>query len=1144
MAEATERLLLQVDAATELLRRHLADGEQPLARFERRADQMAQRVEQSIGDMGKRFGNFAQLADDAAQRAQRSFEASFGQVQRIAAQAIKGPTIDGRVNLGADDLRAGAAAAQEQARAFELIGDAAQRTAARVGDTSEATRLFIQATRASQLEAEKKSASLLAEAGALERVEIELLQSADATDLFVTKHQRLAQSAAEAERLAASERNAALETRALASAADMLRAEIDPMYLAQQRFNAELDRADDLLRAGAITQREYAMATDGARERLYAHAQAVAGTIGPSTQLVRTTGAVRAAMQGASYQVQDTFTQLSMGANVFQVVAIQGGQLAGQFSNIEGKAGSFARFMIGPWGLAITGAMLVIGALTKDIDLLGSELDDEVDKLGDNAKKTATAEAAKKLFAKTERGLIEDVRALTDELQKQNDALKTNAERQNIRAKTDLAGLQKTRTDLAAQLVKARADEKRANDAPGDPEGGIAVGRVAAAQQVTDLERRLATVDKSIKAAQATVLETRKNLVAERADLSVDPVAAIKDRYEGDGGLIDVAKRKATAEETINGVLKRRLVLLKQQQQNEIEAAQRSQRAANRTGNDNQIGRTIDVAEATRIATSIGGRVTSGLRSRERQEQLYADKLAGRHAGPVAKPGTSDHERGQAIDIGFAPGLTVGKIRDAFAKEGVAIRQLLVERDQKVFHVAFGKAAPRGPSQATIEKRAETARKAVLHDDSEYTDQERAARQRLLDATRRTTASEEDRDKLLRESINAEADATEKKLANQFEAGEITIAQAAHLNSINEATRSQRLQNVKIAEATRTIERRYVAEEDDLQSRLAMLRLGEDMAVTDAERRRVARQILDIEQQLRRKALERVRDTSQDPTEVSRAQRQLSDLPALDRAEDDSFEQRYAGPLDQYRERLRAATEDMGASVEEAAVRGFGSLEEAGSRATASAVTNLLHLKGVAGEVIGGVIADLARLAIQKAVVKAIGGGFFGLADGGAIADLPGFAEGGTPGGRITGPGTGRSDSILAMLGGGKGAIRVSAGEYIINEQATRDYLPLIEAINERRLPRFADGGALSAPRLPSLRSPSLPDFSAARGGRRDEMEHRVKVDIAPSPLFETTMEQTSYRMVAGAAEPIMAGAEARTRRSLSRPALPGGSAW
>ena len=43
--------------------------------------------------------------------------------------------------------------------------------------------------------------------------------------------------------------------------------------------------------------------------------------------------------------------------------------------------------------------------------------------------------------------------------------------------------------------------------------------------------------------------------------------------------------------------------------------------------------------------------ISSGFRSREKQEQLYANR--GNNPYPVAKPGTSKHEHGLAIDVGF-----------------------------------------------------------------------------------------------------------------------------------------------------------------------------------------------------------------------------------------------------------------------------------------------------------------------------------------------------------------------------------------------------------------------------------------------------------------------------------------------------------
>jgi hypothetical protein len=57
-------------------------------------------------------------------------------------------------------------------------------------------------------------------------------------------------------------------------------------------------------------------------------------------------------------------------------------------------------------------------------------------------------------------------------------------------------------------------------------------------------------------------------------------------------------------------------------------------------------------------------------------------------------------------------------------------------------------------------------------------------------------------------------------------------------------------------------------------------------------------------------------------------------------------------------------------------------------------------------------------------------------------------------GGQISGPGTGTSDSILAWL---------SSGEFVVNADATRKNLPLLEIINSGRLPGFAGGGQVGA---------------------------------------------------------------------------------
>jgi len=1039
VADQTQRLLLQVDAATELLRRHLAEGEQPLTRFEQRADAMAKNVDRSIADMGKRFGSFAALAEDAATRAQRSFETSFSDVQKLASKAIQAPTVTGGLNVGAVDAREAAATAQRQALATRLIADAAERAAQGEGVLTEQTRLYVQAARAASIEAERHAQELAREAGALERVEIELAQAGAGARVFGTNQNRVTVQS----------------------------------------------------------------------------------------------GALRAAMQGASYQVQDTFTQLSMGANIFQVVAIQGGQLAGQFANIEGKAGSFARFMIGPWGLAITGALLELGPLTKGVFDFGNAVDDETDKLKDNAKTTAVAEQAKKAFLATEAGAIDDVRALTAEIKKQNDALKSNAELSNIRAKTDLKNLQDQRAPLAKQLEEARAALRATNStAVGGIAGSGSVIQGQAAERVRALDERLKAVDASIAGAQAAVNSTRADLADEAAKRSIDPIAQINRRYEGPDGLIARAKQRAIAEGTVSTVLTRQLETLRAQQKAEVEAAQKRAAAVNRTPNNNQIGRDIDVAQATSIVASIGGHVTSGYRSKAEQSRIYADKLAGRHAGPVAKPGTSDHERGQAIDVAFGPGISEASIKAAFAKEGVAIKQLLTERNQKVFHVAFGK---RGPSQQTIDNKVETARQKVLSDDIAYGQEEQAARQRLTAATRKSAQSEEDRYRETVAAINADADAQKGKIDLQQEKG-LSKPRADNLRSLNEQTRKQQLQNAAADRALGILDQRSEAEQSNLESQLAVLRISEDMAITDRDRRRIGLQILEAEQEQRRLALERVRDTSKDPAAVVSAKRSLSALPALDKAERAQFDQRTASPLDAYRQRLKAATADTNASLEEIGVRGLGNLEDA----VASAASKVLGLKGAFGDFVGNALADLARLAFKMAAIAALDALFPG---SGAISKLLGKAGGGkiegkAGGGKIHGPGTGTSDSILALIDGHK-PLMVSNGESIVTADATSRFWPVIDAMNKGRFPGLASGGMIGSPSLANLRAPSLPP--QARGGSgRERMQLDVRVKTEASPLLISTVQHTTLQTVGAAAEPIMAGAQSRTMRALRRPSLPG----
>ncbi|WP_448222464.1 phage tail protein [Gordonia iterans] len=95
----------------------------------------------------------------------------------------------------------------------------------------------------------------------------------------------------------------------------------------------------------------------------------------------------------------------------------------------------------------------------------------------------------------------------------------------------------------------------------------------------------------------------------------------------------------------------------------------------------------------------------------------------------------------------------------------------------------------------------------------------------------------------------------------------------------------------------------------------------------------------------------------------------------------------------------------------------------------------------------------------------------FGKKIGGATLSVPKLqelAQGGQVAGRrrdglLWGPGTGTSDSILGVDALGAPTALVSAGEFVVNEAATKRWLPLLAAINggARSLQRLATGGVV-----------------------------------------------------------------------------------
>lgn len=498
-----------------------------------------------------------------------------------------------------------------------------------------------------------------------------------------------------------------------------------------------------------------------------------------------------------------------------------------------------------------------------------------------------------------------------------------------------------------------------------------------------------------------------------------------------------------------------------------------------------------------------------------RQAQVPAIQ---RRAGELSDPKGPDRARLEIQKDEVKRAFVAGQINE---KQALA-RTTELDRQLKTLNETSVKGGSKGRN--SVAARADAAQQKLLADDVSFNDQERQARTKLLDATRRTTASEEARDALVREEINVEANAQARKIALQQQQGKLTSAEAQRLNQLNEQTRKERLNGVELDKQSRTLNRQTDARLTELDADIAILRIKESLAVTERERRSIAEQLLAKEQEQARLKLETIaNDPRSSGDQVQGARDQLSQLPSIQQAQKDRLSADFKSPIAQYRDQLKAAADDINASFQSIEVGGLRSLEDG----LVDVITGVRSVGDVFKSIANQIIADLIRIAIQKVIVNAIGS-IIGLADGG---EIPKFANGGSiqkfaGGGRFRGPGGPRTDNLLAL---------VSPGEFIINAAATKDNLALLQMINEGRTPGFAEGGLIPAPS--SIKAPSFPSSLIGGGGNNGSGVVKVMVSLTDdlNARIDNRAAGVSVEVVRGAAPQIVEAAKIATIQDARR---------
>lgn len=147
--------------------------------------------QQFSADSNRIFADMEARARNTLALTERHFQSSFSNIQKIASKALTQSVDGGALNLDVRGAQEAAMAADAQAAALRKLAIAAEAVALKQQDTSESTRIYLQAARAAAMEAEGGARSAHMHAKSLDLLQAELNQTATGTDLLMQKNRQL-----------------------------------------------------------------------------------------------------------------------------------------------------------------------------------------------------------------------------------------------------------------------------------------------------------------------------------------------------------------------------------------------------------------------------------------------------------------------------------------------------------------------------------------------------------------------------------------------------------------------------------------------------------------------------------------------------------------------------------------------------------------------------------------------------------------------------------------------------------------------------------------------------------------------------------------------------------------------------------------
>lgn len=173
--------------------------------------------------------------------------------------------------------------------------------------------------------------------------------------------------------------------------------------------------------------------------------------------------------------------------------------------------------------------------------------------------------------------------------------------------------------------------------------------------------------------------------------------------------------------------------------------------------------------------------------------------------------------------------------------------------------------------------------------------------------------------------------------------------------------------------------------------------------------------------------------------------------------------------------------------------------------AVTDSLTDMIINGAKAQDVLKNLTATLLKAVLQASLLGSgpLAGIFGTTGANGSMGGIFGALFGGlkfASGGFVSGPGSGRSDSVPA---------RLSNGEFVVNAGATSRHRDLLEAINNGRVPMFADGGLVG-------NLPAITPRAAVAGGVTVNVQNNTPAQVETKPRADGGVDMI-IRQVEGA---------------------------